>query len=265
MTEKDLELLKNLFSDFTRSFYSSDEEDQKNIMLKVVHTHNVCSNMIEITSDLLISDNDKRLAETVALFHDIGRFPQYAKFKTFKDAASINHGLLGAKTLIKEKVLQDLSEEERELITRTVKFHNALRIPSTFDERSVFFLKLIRDADKLDIYRVFMEFYEAPEEQKASATAHGKPDTPEYSKDMLKNIRDRKIAPYSKVKNQNDFRLMKLSWVFDLHFHGSFRLLHERSYVNRLAQKLPQTDEILKAVSELNRYISERLQDVCAK
>jgi len=265
MTQKDLEYFKNWFSDFTKSFYSSNEEDQKNIMLKVDHTRNVCKNIIEITNDLSLADNERRLAETIALFHDIGRFPQYARYKTFKDAASINHGLLGAKTLIQEKVLQKLTEDEQRLITRTVKFHGALVIPKALDEMTVFFLELIRDADKLDIFRVFIEFYEAPEEEKATATAHGKPDTPEYSKELLLKIYDRKIAPYSKVKNQNDFRLMKLSWIYDMHFSGTFRLLHERGYVNRLAQKLPQTDDILKAVAEINQYISERLQSVQTK
>jgi hypothetical protein len=265
MTEKDLEYFKNRFSDFTKSFYSSNEEDQKNIMLKVKHTRNVCKNIIEITNDLSLDDNKRRLAETIALFHDIGRFPQYARYKTFKDAVSINHGLLGAKTLIQGKVLQKLTEDEQRLITQTVKFHGALVIPKAMDEMAVFFLKLIRDADKLDIFRVFIEFYEAPEEEKATATAHGKPDTPEYSKEILLKIYDRKIAPYSKVKNQNDFRLMKLSWIYDMHFAGTFRLLHERSYVKSLAQKLPQTDDILKAVAEINQYLSERLQSVQTK
>ncbi|MBI5098398.1 MAG: HD domain-containing protein [Nitrospirae bacterium] len=265
MTEKDLEYFKNWFSDFTKSFYSSNEEDQKNIMLKVDHTRNVCKNIIEITNDLSLDDNDKRLAETLALFHDVGRFPQYAKYKTFRDADSINHGLLGTKTLIHSDVLGQIPKDEQDLIKQVVKFHCALTIPKSINNKTLFFLKMIRDADKLDIWRVFIVFYEAPEEERASATAHNKPDTPEYSKDILLRINDRKIASYSKVKNINDFKLMKLSWVYDLHFNGSFRLLKERDYIKSLAQKLPQTNDILKAVAEINKYISERLQSVQTK
>ncbi|MBI5055344.1 MAG: HD domain-containing protein [Nitrospirae bacterium] len=265
MTHDDLIYFKNWFSIYTKSFYSSNEEDQRNIMLKVTHTHNVCKNIIEITKDLSICDNEKLLAETVALFHDIGRFPQYAKYKTFKDAASVSHGRLGAKTLIGERVLQRIPADEQALIINAVRFHGVLLIPSVMDEKTIFMLKLIRDADKLDILRVFIEFYEAPEDEKASATAHGMPDTPEYSKDMLQSILERKIASYSKARNQNDFRLMKLSWVYDLHFQATFRLLQERDCINRIARKMPQTDEILMAIKKLQQYISERVQVVHAK
>ncbi|MBI4850046.1 MAG: HD domain-containing protein [Nitrospirae bacterium] len=265
MTQDDLLYFKNWFADFTKTYYSSNEEDQRNIMLKVTHTHNVCKNVVEIAKDLSIDNNQKLLAETVALFHDVGRFPQYAKYKTFKDAASVSHGRLGAKTLIEEKVLQRIPADEQALIINAVKFHGVLLIPGVMDEKTVFLLKLIRDADKLDILRVFIEFYEAPEDEKASATAHGMPDTPEYSKDMLQNIHEKKIASYSKAKNQNDFRLMKLSWVYDLHFQGTFRLLQERDCINRIAQKLPQTDEILMTIKNIQQYISERLQTVHAK
>lgn len=261
MTEKDLQLFKAWFSDFTKSFYSSDTEDQKNIMLKVEHTHNVCKNMTAISSDLSLDENDKRLAETVALFHDVGRFPQYAKYKTFRDADSINHGLLGVRTLLKSNVLGPIPEDEQDLIKQVVKFHCALAIPKSIDDRTFFFLKMIRDADKLDIWRVFIVFYEAPEEERASATAHNKPDTPGYSQDILLRINDRKIASYSKVININDFKLMKLSWVYDLHFRGTFRLLKERGYINRLAKKLPQTDEIIKAVQNINQHITEKAQN----
>jgi hypothetical protein len=261
MTQNDLISFKRWFSDFTKSFYSSNEEDQKNIMLKVAHTRNVCKNIIEIINDLSLDENDKRLAETVALFHDVGRFPQYAKYKTFRDADSINHGLLGTRTLIQSDVFGQIPKDEQDLIKQVVKFHCALTIPKSIDDRTFFFLKMIRDADKLDIWRVFIVFYEAPEEERASATAHNKPDTPEYSKDILLKIYDRKTASYSKVKNINDFKLMKLSWVYDLHFKGSFRLLKERDYINRLAQKLPQTDEIIKAIENINKYISEKAQN----
>ncbi|HDH04340.1 MAG TPA: HD domain-containing protein [Nitrospirae bacterium] len=262
MTEEDLIYLKKWFSDYTKSFYSSDEGDQRNIMLKVEHTRHVCRNIIDIGRDLSLKDNEMMLAETVAIFHDIGRFPQYAKYKTFKDAVSVNHGLLGVKTLIQEKILENLLPGEQELITQAVKFHCAIAVPTAVEERIKFFIKLIRDADKLDVYRVFIEFYESPDDQKASATAHGVPDTPGYSERILASIKNKTIAPYSEVRNLNDFKLMKLSWVYDLNFRGACKLLQERGYVNSLAQVLPQTDEIRNLIKNIREFISERLHNV---
>ena len=103
MTRNDLNFFKKWFSDYCKSFYSSDIEDQKNIYLKEQHTFNVCKNIIEIAKGLSLSNDQIILAETVALFHDIGRFPQYAKYKTFRDSISVNHGLLGAQTLLGKK------------------------------------------------------------------------------------------------------------------------------------------------------------------
>jgi HD superfamily phosphohydrolase YqeK len=259
MTKNDLIFLKDWFSEYTKSFYSSDEEDQKNILLKVKHTHNVCRNIVEIAKGSSLSDNQIRLAETIALFHDIGRFLQYKKYRTFRDAISVNHGLLGSKILIKEKVLRNLPEDEQELIIHAVKFHNAFAIPTVLNEDTVLFLKLIRDADKVDIFRVFIEYYESPEEEKASATAFGVPDTPEYSKIMLSCILNKEVASYSNIRTENDFKLMKLSWVYDMHFKESIRLLQKRNYIKKIADKLPQTDEIISAVSFLQQYILQRL------
>lgn len=260
MREEDLRCMKDWFSEYTGSFYSENEEDQRNISLKIEHTLNVCQNILEIAESVALEDNGVRLAETIALFHDIGRFQQYAEFRTFRDADSKNHGLLGAKTLIKEDVLRGLHENEQELILNSVKFHNAYAIPTNQSRENIFFLKLIRDADKVDIFRVFLEYYESPMEKRASATAFGVPDTPEYSGEMLSCLAKKRIASYSHIKTENDFRLMKLSWVYDLHFDETIRLLQKRDFINKLVHKLPQTEEIRSAMSILREYMEERLK-----
>jgi hypothetical protein len=259
LIKSDLEYFENWFSDFTKSFYSPNEEDQRNITLKVEHTRNVRENILLIAEGLSQSKEGIRLAETVALFHDIGRFPQYAKYKTFRDADSVNHGLLGMKTLIKEGVLDRLSEDERELILKVVNFHGAFSIPTIFDENTVFFLKMVRDADKVDIFRVFLEYYESPPEERASATAFGVPDTPEYSNIMLANLHNRQVASYMNIRTENDFKLMKLSWIYALYFDEAVRLLQERGLIEKLIKTLPQTDEIKSAMNVLRGYVSDRL------
>lgn len=259
MREEDLRYMKAWFSEYTGSFYSDNKEDRKNISLKIEHTHNVCLNMIEIAKSLALDDNRVRLAEAVSLFHDIGRFPQYAEYKTFRDADSKNHGLLGMKALVRENVLQALPDNERSLILNTVKFHNAYAIPSRQSDEEILFLKMIRDADKVDIFRVFIEYYESPEEDRASATAFGVPDIPEYSREMLSCLERKQIAAYSQIRTENDFRLMQLSWIYDLHFTVTLQLMQNKNYINRIMNKLPRTDEIQSAMTILREYVQERL------
>ncbi|NWF52640.1 MAG: HD domain-containing protein [Nitrospirae bacterium] len=261
MTKFDLDFLKNWFVNFVRSYYSTNPDDQRNIYLKEVHTFKVCENIVEISKDLGLTDEEIILAETIALFHDIGRFPQYAKYKTFKDQFSVNHGYLGAQTIIKENILKNLTEDEKKIIIKAVRFHNVFSIPPKEKERMEFFIELIRDADKLDIWRVFIDYYNSSEEERASAAGLGLPERSDYSVDILSYIYKGQVVPQSKLKSMNDFKIMHLSWVYDLNFKTSYRLLSEREYIDRIISYLPQDENIKKMSSVLNKYVKKRFME----
>ena len=259
MTYDDLKYFKDWFSGYCKSFYSPNAEDQKNILLKELHTSHVCKNILDLAEDLSLNHNQRLLAETVALFHDIGRFPQYDRYKTFKDSISVNHGLLGAETLIREKILHKLPEDEQEIVIEAVKFHNAFAVPKKENEDMLFFIRLVRDADKLDIWRVFLEYYESPPESKASAVGLGLPDLPEYSTEVFAYIYKKEIVSLATIKTLNDFKLLQLSWIFDLNFKPAFRLLSDRDYIGRIIAKLPPTEEIQRIALFLTEFVRQRL------
>lgn len=261
MTRDNLNFFKRWFSDYCKSFYSTDVKDQKNIYLKEEHTFYVCKNIVGIAKGLSLNNDKTILAETVALFHDIGRFPQYAKYKTFRDSISVNHGLLGAQTLIEEKILQRLPDDEQELIVQSVKFHNAFSVPKKEKEGIGFFIRLIRDADKLDIWRVFLEYYEGPDDSKASAVGLGLPDISEYTAGVLSYIYQKEIVFLSKIRTLNDFKLLQLSWIFDLNFIPSFQFLIERDYIDRIISNLPQTEEIQNVSLFLKEFVQQKLKE----
>lgn len=260
MNGADLQYFKDWFPEFCKSFYLDDENEQRNITLKEVHTRCVCENIIALARGESLDADRILIAETVALFHDIGRFPQYARYKTFRDSASINHGLLGSAVLKERKVLERLPERERAIIMDSVKFHNAFAIADITDAETLLFLKLIRDADKLDIWRVFIEYYESPETERPEAVSLGLPDIPSYSKEIFPLIRKRKVVSLADLATLNDFKLLQLSWIFDLNFRSSYALLQERDYVTRIAATLPQTDEVLSAVADIRSYAGEKLK-----
>jgi hypothetical protein len=255
MKQDDIIFFKKWFSDYCKSFYSPDIEHQKNISLKEQHTFNVCENILQIVGELSLSENEMMLAETIALFHDIGRFSQYAKYKTFRDSISVNHGLLGAQILFEERILRNLPDNEQTLIIQAVKFHNAFSIPKVEKEDIIFFIKLIRDADKLDIWRVFIEYYECPEEDRASAVGLGLPDIAEYSEDIISCLYKKQLVSLSKVNTLSDFKLLQLSWIYDLNFKPSLKLLIERGHIGRITATLPQTEEIYKVSLFLKKHV----------
>jgi len=258
MTGNDLIALKEWFSAYCRSFYFEDSEDQKNISLKEEHTHNVCINILEVARDLSFDANKMLLSETAALFHDVGRFPQYARYKTFNDRDSVNHGLLGANTLAEGNVLDILPGKEKDLVLQAVKFHNAYALPDLPDQDAILFLKLLRDADKLDIWRVFIENFEGPPALRASAVALGFPDVPGYSEKVIAAFHEKRSVLLTDARTLNDIKLLGLSWVFDLNFGHSFRMVIERGYLPRIMTSLPSSDELAGVSSLVEEFVHSK-------
>ena len=77
--------------------------------MKQEHTGRTCKEILELAEQLALDDRQKQIAEVVALFHDVGRFPQFAEYRTFNDAQSIDHSHLGVEILRREGVLDVLS------------------------------------------------------------------------------------------------------------------------------------------------------------
>jgi hypothetical protein len=261
MNVNDLQRFKGWFESYTRSLFSGNEDDRANISLKVEHSYNVCRFIVPIAREETTERALVLLAETVALFHDVGRFPQYAQYKTFRDSISVNHGKLGAETLSEEKVLAGLPEEEREIILTAVRFHNAFSIPDLDNPVALFCLKLVRDADKIDICRIFLEFFENGKKGLASAAGLGLPDTPEYSDEIVAAIREKRTASLSSVKSLTDFILLQLSWIYDLNFKPSARILMEKGIIDRFLRFLPRTEDMKHVSRILGDYARERLEE----
>jgi hypothetical protein len=255
MESVDLERLKEWFSGYCRSFCTSNNEDNRNFALKEKHTGLVCANMQILADSLDLHDDDRLTAESVALFHDVGRFEQYRRYSTFRDDISVNHAILGVRVLAHERVLEKIAAEERRSIFRAVAQHNAFQIPAAINDRDLLFLRMIRDADKLDIWRLFAEYYLLPEAERPSAAGLGFPDLPEYSGDLLQSLKNREMVHLSTLKTLNDFKLLQLSWVFDLNFPASFRLVLERGYIDILAAALPKACQVENALSIVREFV----------
>ena len=251
--------LRDWFSGYCRSFYTDCEEDNRNYRLKEEHTGRVCDAMEVLAEGLGLGESDRLLAGAVALFHDLGRFEQYRQYRTFKDSDSINHAALSARVLAEQGVLAHLPAQERQLITSSVALHNVFRIPAGLPERGLLFLKLIRDADKLDIWRVFIEFYGQAEEERASAVGLGFSDLPDCSPEVVASLQRGQMVNLATVRSLNDFKLLQLSWVYDLNFPGSFRLVRERRYLEEMEATLPDDRGVRQAVACVTRYLSSNL------
>ena len=260
MNQKELTALKNWFDDYCDSYTTASTEDQRNITVKRDHTHEVCLNAAQIAKDLHLDPHQTLLAEAIALFHDVGRFPQYRQFKTFDDSISVNHAALGAKVLLENNVLRDLHQHDQDIIIRAVTLHNVFFLPEGLDKETLLFSRLIRDADKLDILRVVIEYFQQEPGNRADAVALGLPDQPGYSEEVLSCVYKKKMAMKSMLTTQNDFKLLQLTWLYDLNFDGSLRIVSMRNYIPAIAAMLPRNEDISRAVNDVSGYVDRRLQ-----
>ena len=246
--------LKNLeawFDVYVEPFLDTDEEGVKNIRLKIEHTRKVCAAMACLSAGEKLSEDESRTAAAIALLHDVGRFPQYRRWRTFLDSDSDNHARLAIDVIREEHILDDIAAPEQILIEEAVRFHNLLAPPARFHSPTRLYIDMIRDADKLDIWRVFVELLAQRPEDRPSAATMGLEDLPGTVSDAcIDALNSGSIVHLENIKCVNDFKLLQISWVYDLTFATSRRLLLERGYIPALAATLPERTGIREAVSK---------------
>ncbi len=247
VSKETLEDIKKWLAEYIGVFKKYDPGIQENIELKKDHTRRVCENIIFIGSKLGLRSDELRLAEIIALLHDAGRFEQYARYGTFKDGKSVNHAELGIQILEKNGVLKNLDYTIQDLVKRSIKYHNHVSLPPEETETCLFYSRLLRDADKLDIWKVVTDYYHRKNRKINTGLELELPDTPGISEKVLEAIRNKKAVNMKDVQNLNDFKMLQAGWIFDINFEASLEIIRERHYLEKIKAALPQsteTDEI---------------------
>jgi hypothetical protein len=255
MQEEILTHFKAWFSQYVTTFYSSSGEQQRNILLKEQHTHRVCQEIAGLGQDLGLSDSDLLLAHITALFHDLGRFEQWRQYGTFRDDQSENHALIALRVLDEQKVLAELLPEEQKLIQQAIRYHNVQHVPEMDDPKAVRLTRLLRDADKLDIWRVFLDHFYSPLDQQNSSVEWNLPETPGCSRVILSDLSRQQISSLLSVQNRNDFKLLLLGWIFDINFPSTRRKIIQRRYIQQICKFLEQVPETQNVEAELLTYL----------
>lgn len=248
-------IYENLFLKYVRKFYTDDSSVHRNIILKEKHSLNVRDNIIEISKGLKLTSEDIDLATIIALFHDIGRFKQFSKYKTFDDSKSVNHAKYGIQVLEEEGFLENLEETEKSIVYTAIMSHNAIVLPEIEDKRMLLFCKLIRDADKLDVWNVILTENEKDENSDISL---GFSNNTNFNPEIVKAMKKKQTIEYKLITSALDFKLILLSWIYNINFDYTFNLIKEREEVKRITETLPEIKEIQSIREEILEYIDSR-------
>ncbi len=232
------------FAGYLRPFEEGDQELRRNTLLKREHTRRVRAEITDLGRELGLAGEDLLLADVLALFHDLGRFEQYLRYRTFVDRDSEDHAALGVKILKENRVLDRLSPAERELILQAVSYHNRAVLPAEESPRCLFFTRLLRDADKIDIWKVVTDYYSRRDPARDRAIELGLPDTPGFSPEVYQALLQKEIVRADRIRNLNDFKLLQVGWIYGLNFSPAFERVRRRGYLDIIRRHLPQTKEI---------------------
>ena len=207
-----------------------------------------------------LSKHDTELAEIIGLFHDVGRFRQYSLYKTFNDADSEDHADLGLKVIDELDFFKELSEADNEIVHFAIKNHNKKIVEPTDDERKILFAKIIRDADKLDIYRVLEPFLAQENADKMPKFIKGK-ERAEISPDFIDNFVAGNQADYRKIRTNGDRKIVRLMWIYDINFAWTMKKIVERGYIDKIIDALPIDDTVQKGIDRLLEYVKVKCND----
>ncbi len=251
--------LHNWMHTYVEQFMDGDKEFTRNIVLKAEHSKRVHREIRSLGIELDLHRRDLELAETMGLLHDIGRFEQYARYKTFRDSQSEDHAALGVKVLKRHKVLNSYSQTDQQLINTAIAQHNRAHLPSGQSARQLWFTRLLRDSDKLDIWKVVTDYYAEDQNSRNDAVELGLPDTPGVSEGVLRDLLQRKVVEFPHMHNLNDFKLLQMGWVFDLNFTPSLRRVQSREYLEKIRSVLPNSPQIDEIYASVNSYLKNAL------
>ena len=91
----------------------------------------------------------------IALLHDIGRFKEIHCTNGF-DSVGFDHAAYGVKLLFEDNLIRDFIADSSydEIIKNAIGNHSRIAIQDGLGDRCLLHAKIIRDADKLDNFRV---------------------------------------------------------------------------------------------------------------
>ena len=254
----DLRKAKKAFKEYISEYDISNEK----IKLKVVHTYGVVEAAEFICRNEKLSEEDTELAILIALLHDIGRFEQLKKFNSFDDK-KFDHALFGVKVLFEDNLIRKFIDGDKydTIIRKAIENHSRFKVPDGNTERETLHINIIRDADKLDNFRVkkyekIETLFDISEEELGQQ---------EISEKIMNCIKNHDLIFHDDRKTCMDMWVSYLAFIFDLNFKSSYMFVKNNDYINSNIDKVKYTNIKTKiSMEEIRKnmlaYIDDNLK-----
>lgn len=250
---------ENAFAAYVRRYNPADGK----VRLKIVHTYHVAETARAIAVSLHLSQEDTDLAQLIGILHDVGRFEQIRRYGDFRDYLTVNHAELGA-DLLENGLLRDFIEDTSydDIILKAIRMHNRFSIDEDLDERTLLHCRLIRDADKTDIFRVRVEDPITDVQAFDQEAIENSDVTPSAFETFMHHV----CLNRENVSTPADSWIAGTAMIFDYNFLPGLAILAREhridQMIGRFAYRKPDTAEKMERVRQCaNHYIESRLQE----
>ncbi len=204
------------------NYYNQFDTTIPKIEAKFHHTHRVVDYAVQIAESENLNEHDFYIAYVCALLHDIARFKQYQEYGTYDDGKSFDHGDVGYEILLKDDFISNFvdNEEDKKIVLKAVKNHNKFEIEEGLNEKELYFTKLTRDADKLDIM-----------EKQGNEILDG---CFELQDEFINAVYEERIVNRSKITWNHISRVfITMCFIFDLNFKKSYEIIEQKGLVEK--------------------------------
>ena len=241
-----------------------DNQDKPGFNLKVVHTYHVVDNAVMISKKQGLSEEDTNLAALIGILHDIGRFDELKNLKKF-DSVGNDHAMFASKILFEEGLITNFIDTDKynNIIKKAIENHNKKQIEDGLSDKELLHAKIIRDADKLDNYRV-------KQEEKIENIFPGIVNSKEelenslISDNVYNSVMKEECVDIKDRKYPLDYWICVLAFTFDLNFKETLSIVKENNYIDILIDRFnynTNKEKMSEIRNVLNDYIEKRLNN----
>jgi len=232
MTVQHSREIKQCFNRYIARFRDSNGVLPPMQRLKFTHTMRVVKDARRIMTAETWPNECINIGEIGALLHDVGRFSQFAEFGTFRDSESIDHADRGVAVIREEQMLHCIATAEAHRIIEAVRWHNKKTVPQDLEEKTAKLTHLIRDADKLDIFRVMEQAITDGSIMNNPEITWGLAITKPPNEPLVEAILRGEAVDYALIQSLSDFILIQIGWIISgFHNRSALHMVRERHVI----------------------------------
>ena len=240
-----------VFEQYVKKFNMNNN----NIKAKYFHSLKV----MEISSDIastigIFNEEEIAVCELIALFHEIANFDEAPNYTIEKENLE-DYALKSVEVLFDKDIMRKITDDTKydDVIKLAIFACNKNGIPSNVSPKMAAFCKVLRDAHKIDSFRMILNY--------PIIDSHIEcfPSSVVYDRFKQFKVVDKKMS-----ESNADEVLIALSTAFDLNYRYSYAILKRCGYVDKVIEFLSFNAKNINAFFNqiarvLNTYIDRKI------